>query len=77
MDIPAVRLPIAHSLKTFPQHKVHLRNNHAPQSASWYATPVRWMHYLVKGQMLTNRDVNEFVQPDVKAKGGYFEESNI
>ena len=27
------------------------------QKASWYATPVRWMDYLGKGEMLTNRDV--------------------
>ena len=24
-------------------------------------TPVRWMDYLGKGEMLTNRDVNKFV----------------
>ena len=28
-------------------------------SASWYATHVRWMDYLDKGEMVTNRDVNK------------------
>ena len=45
----------------FPQHKVHLCNNHAVSSASWYVKPVRWMGYLGKGEMLTNRDVIKFV----------------
>ena len=44
-----------------PQHKVPLRNDYAVLSASWYATPVRWMDYLGKGDMLTNKDVNHFV----------------
>jgi hypothetical protein len=44
------------------QHKVHLCNDHAVYSASWYATPVRWMDYLGKWEKLTNRDVNKFVQ---------------
>ena len=43
-----------------PQHKVHLCNGHAIQSTSWYATPVRWMDYLGKGEMLTNRDYHLF-----------------
>jgi hypothetical protein len=30
-------------------------------SASWYATPVRWMDYLGKGQILTNKKLNKFV----------------
>jgi hypothetical protein len=31
-----------------PQHKVHLCNDHAVLSASWYATPVRWTeHYWI------------------------------
>ena len=42
------------------QHKVHLTNDHAVKSASWYATPVKWMDYLGKGEMLTNRNVNKF-----------------
>jgi hypothetical protein len=44
-----------------PKHKVHLCNDHAVWSASWHATPVRWMDYLGKWEMLTNRDVNKFV----------------
>ncbi len=67
VDIPAVSMPIARSLKTCNicgivlcdktahfrvvfycgQPKRHLCNNHAVWSASWYATPVRWMNYLV------------------------------
>ncbi len=27
------------------------------QSASWYATPVRWMDFLGKGEVLTNTDL--------------------
>ncbi len=30
-------------------------------SASWYATPVRWMDYLSKGEVLTNTDLDKFV----------------
>ncbi len=30
-------------------------------SASWYATPVRWMDYLGKGGVLTNTDLDRFV----------------
>ena len=41
----------------FPWYKVHLCNNQAVQSASWYATPVRWMDYLGRKYVLTNRDV--------------------
>ncbi len=29
--------------------------------ASWYATPVRWMDYLGKGEVLTNTDLDRFV----------------
>ena len=29
---------------------------------------VRWMDYLGKGEMLTNRDVNKFVQKNVRNK---------
>ncbi len=43
------------------QPKAHLCNNHAVYSASWYATPVRWMDYLVKGEVLTNTDLDRFV----------------
>ncbi len=35
------------------QPKAHLCNNHAVWSASWYATPVRWIDYLGKGEVLT------------------------
>ncbi len=28
---------------------------------SWYATPVRWMDYLGKGEVLTNTDLDRFV----------------
>ncbi len=35
------------------QPKPHLCNNHAVQSASWYATLVRWMYYLGKGEVLS------------------------
>jgi hypothetical protein len=42
-----------------PQH--NLCNDHAVYLASWYDTPVRWMDYLGKGEMLTNRDVNNCV----------------
>ena len=42
-----------------PLQKVHLCNDHALYSASWYATPARWMDYLGKGEMLTNSDVNK------------------
>ena len=76
LDIPAVSMPIARSLnlrhlwhKTAlfrvaiycPKLKVHLCNDNAVWSAYWYATPVRWMDYLGKVEMLTNRDVNKFV----------------
>ena len=44
-----------------PQLKVHLCNDHAVKSASCYATPIRWLDYLCKGEMLTNRDLNKFV----------------
>ncbi len=27
----------------------------------WYATPVRWMDYLSKGGVLTNTDLDRFV----------------
>ncbi len=43
------------------QPKAHLCNNHAVYSASWYATPVRWMDYLGKGEVLTNTDLDRFV----------------
>jgi hypothetical protein len=73
VDIPTVSMVTAHSLKTsvalccdklhilkwplLSQHKVHLCND----QASSYATPVRWMDYLGNGGMLTNRDINKFV----------------
>ena len=44
-----------------PQHKVHLCNDHAVNSASSYASTVRWMDYLGKGEMLTKRNVNKTV----------------
>jgi hypothetical protein len=76
VDIPAVSMPIARSLRDlwhccvnklhifdvafyYPQHKVHLCNKKAVQSASWYASPVRWMDYLGKEYMLTNSDAHE------------------
>ncbi len=43
------------------QPKAHLCNNHAVWSASWYATPVRCMDYLGKGEVLTNTDLDRFV----------------
>ncbi len=43
------------------QPKAHLCNNHTVWSASWYATPVRWMDYLCKGEILTNTDLDRFV----------------
>jgi hypothetical protein len=43
----------------YPRHKVHLCNDHSVQSASWYAIPVRWMDYIDKGEMLTNRYINK------------------
>ncbi len=43
------------------QPKAHLCNNHAVKSASWYTTPVRWMDYLGKGEVLTNTDLDRFV----------------
>ncbi len=43
------------------QPKAHLCNNHAVWSVSWYATPVRWMDYLGKGEVLTNTDLDRFV----------------
>ncbi len=43
------------------QSKAHLCNNHAVWSVSWYATPVRWMDYLGKGEVLTNTDLDRFV----------------
>ncbi len=43
------------------QPKTHLCNNHAVKSASWYATTVRWMDYLGKGEVLTNTDLDRFV----------------
>jgi hypothetical protein len=53
---------ILHTLAFYcPQHKVHLCNDHAVYSASWYATPVRWVDYLGKSEMLTNRNVKKFV----------------
>jgi hypothetical protein len=32
--------------------ELHLCNDHDVYSASWYATPVRWMDYLCEGEML-------------------------
>ncbi len=72
MDIPAVSMPIARSFKTcdicgivlcdknthfrvafYCGHpKAHLCNNHA--------TPVRWMNYLGKAEVLTNTDLHRF-----------------
>ncbi len=51
----------AHFRVTFycGQPEAHLCNNHAVQSASWYAKPVRWMDYL--GKVLTNTDLDRFV----------------
>ncbi len=43
------------------QPKAHLCNNHAVLLVSWYATPVRWMDYLGKGEVLTNTDLDRFV----------------
>ncbi len=43
------------------QSKAHLWNNHAVYSASWYATTVRWMDYLCKGEVLTHTDLDRFV----------------
>ncbi len=43
------------------QPKAHLCNNHTVWSASWYDTPVRWMDYLGKGEVLTNTDLDRFV----------------
>ncbi len=43
------------------QPETHLCNNHAVSSASWNATPVRWMDYLGKGEVLTNTDLDRFV----------------
>ncbi len=45
----------------FVASKAHLCNNHAVLSASWYATPVRWMDYLGKGEVLTNTYLDRFV----------------
>jgi hypothetical protein len=45
----------------YSQHKVHLCNDHAVLSACWYATPVKWMDYLGKVEMVTHREVNKFV----------------
>jgi hypothetical protein len=44
-----------------PEHKVHMCNDHAVQSYYWYATPVRWIDYLGKVEMLTKRYVKKFV----------------
>ncbi len=38
------------------QPNAHLCNNHAVKSTSWYATPVRWMDYLGKGEVLLKRE---------------------
>jgi hypothetical protein len=77
VDIPAVSMPSTLFFKTWdicdivlcdktahfrvsfycPQHKVHMCNDHG----SWYATPVRWMDYLGKGETFTSRDVNKCV----------------
>ena len=43
------------------QHKVHLCNDHGVQLLDM-PLPVRWMDYLGKGEMITNRDVNKCVQ---------------
>jgi hypothetical protein len=51
VDIPAVNMHAPSSLC----------KDHAVELDSWYATPVRWMDYLGKGQMPTNRVVNKFV----------------
>jgi hypothetical protein len=69
VDIPAVSyvalyfVTTAHLRVAFycPRHTVHLCNDHAVLSASWYATPVRWVDYFVKGEMLSSRDINKFV----------------
>ncbi len=41
--------------------KAHLCSNHAVLLTSWYATPVRWMDYLGKGEVLSNTDLDRFV----------------
>ncbi len=41
------------------QPEARLCNNHAVES--WYATPLRWMDYLSKGEVLTNTDLDRFV----------------
>ncbi len=61
----------AHFRVTFycGQPKVHLCNNQIKSnhfychitSATWYATPVRWMDYLGKGEVLTKTDLYRFV----------------
>ncbi len=53
----------AHFRVTFycDQSKAHLCTNHTVKWASWCATPARWMDYLGKGEVLTNTDLNRFV----------------
>ena len=42
-----------------PQHKAHLCNDHAVNELlDMLQPPVRWMDYLGKGEMFTNRNVN-------------------
>ena len=43
------------------QSKAHLCHNHAVYSAPPYTTPVRWMDYLGKGEVLTNTDSDRIV----------------
>ena len=75
VDIPAVSMPIACSLKTetsvalccvtelhileWPFIVPSTRCTCVMRMLSWYATPVRWMDYLGKGEMHANRDVNK------------------
>ena len=63
VNIPAVSMQIAHSLKAFycPQHKVHLCNDHAVL-ISFLICHTFQVNYLGRVEMLTNRDVNKFVQ---------------
>ncbi len=55
VDILAVSMPIALSLKTWDIYGIVLCDKTAHfKVASWYATPVRWIDYLGKGELLTN-----------------------
>ncbi len=62
VDIPAVSIPIARSLKTCDICVIVLCDKTAHFRVALYCgTPVRWIDYLSKGEVLSNTDLDRFV----------------